>query len=125
MRELSAGADDPPSPWGRGLKQLIAESRAASQRGSIVTYSRHFRDDPATFSVIGGGSIGGKARGLAFMDRILARYFDPGRYPGVSVSIPRTIVLGTDVFDDFIEQNYLLPHGRRRPLGQPSRQPSS
>jgi CheY-like chemotaxis protein len=109
VRELAAQVNPPPGGLGGRLRRLIAESRAASQRGSIVTYSRHFRDDPATFSVMGGGSVGGKARGLAFMDRILARYFDPGQYPGVSVSIPRTVVLGTDVFDDFIEQNYLLP----------------
>jgi hypothetical protein len=109
VREVSTGADRPVVALGAALRRIISESRAASQRGSIVTYSRHFRDDPARFSVIGGGSIGGKARGLAFMDRVLARYFDPGRYPGVSVSIPRTIVLGTDVFDDFVEQNYLLP----------------
>ena len=109
VRELSPPGDPPAVALGAGLRRLIAESRAASRRGSIVVYSRHFRDDPARFSVMGGGSVGGKARGLAFMDRILARYFDPGPYPGVSVSIPRTLVLGTDVFDDFIEQNYLLP----------------
>jgi hypothetical protein len=59
--------------------------------------------------MIGSGSIGGKARGLAFMDRILARYFDPEKFPGVTVSIPRTLVLGTDMFDDFMKENDLLP----------------
>ncbi len=109
VRELAGGVERPSEGLGTALRRVISESRAASQRGAIVTYSRHFRDHPATFSVIGGGSVGGKARGLAFMDRILARYFEPERYPGVSVSIPRTIVLGTDVFDDFLEQNYLMP----------------
>ncbi|MBN2344817.1 MAG: hypothetical protein JXO51_00395 [Candidatus Aminicenantes bacterium] len=91
------------------IKELIAASRTASRRGSIVPYSRHFHEEYSRFSIIGGGSIGGKARGLAFMDRILAKYFDSGKFPGTSVSIPRTLVLGTDVFDDFMKENDLLP----------------
>ena len=94
---------------GARLKQLIAASRAASRRGSIVPYSRSFHQEHSQFSIIGSGSIGGKARGLAFMDRILARHFAPGKFPGVTVSIPRTLVLGTDVFDDFMRENDLLP----------------
>jgi CheY-like chemotaxis protein len=93
---------------GPELKNLISDFRCASRRGSIVTYSRFFHEEYSQFSVIGSGSIGGKARGLAFMDRILASYFDPQKFPGVSVSIPRTVVLGTDVFDDFMKENDLL-----------------
>lgn len=50
----------------------------------------------------------GKARGLAFLDRVLLHYFDPSIFPGVTVSIPRTVVIGTDVFDEFIRENDLL-----------------
>lgn len=99
----------PGAVLGSDLKKIISDFRSASRRGSIVTYSRFFHEDYSQFSVIGSGSIGGKARGLAFMDRILVKYFDPGKYPGVTVSIPRTVVLGTDVFDDFIKENDLLP----------------
>ncbi|MFH2107902.1 MAG: PEP/pyruvate-binding domain-containing protein [Chrysiogenia bacterium] len=98
----------PGATLGSDLKKIISDFRSASRRGSIVTYSRFFHEEYSQFSVIGGGSIGGKARGLAFMDRILVKYFDPGKYPGVTVSIPRTVVLGTDVFDDFIKDNDLL-----------------
>lgn len=104
-----AFADRSPSTPGAGLKKLIADSRSASRRGSIVPYSRYFHEEYSQFSIIGSGSIGGKARGLAFMDRILADHFDPGKFPGVTVSIPRTLVLGTDVFDDFMRENDLLP----------------
>ena len=90
------------------IKQIIADFREASHRGAIVAYSRYFHEDYSQFSVIGSGSIGGKARGLAFMDRILAKYFNPNKFPGVSVAIPRTLVLGTDVFDDFMKENDLL-----------------
>ena len=108
VRELCARSSQPVSGLGGRLRKVISDFRTASHRGSIVSYSRHFHEDYAQFSVIGGGSIGGKARGLAFMDRILARYLEPGRFPGVSVAIPRSLVLGTDVFDDFMRDNDLL-----------------
>lgn len=109
VHEFYAQVPQPVAALGRTLRKVIADCRTASHRGSIVPYSRHFHEDYAQFSVIGGGSVGGKARGLAFMDRILATYLDPGRFPGVSVAIPRTLVLGTDVFDDVIRENDLLP----------------
>jgi hypothetical protein len=104
-----APAGDPRLAPGTRLKGLLAASRTASRRGSIVPYSRSFHEEYSQFSLIGSGSIGGKARGLAFMDRILARCFAAEKYPGVTVSIPRTLVLGTDVFDDFMRENDLLP----------------
>ena len=109
VQELVAHKPRAHAVSGEELKKLISTSRAASRRGSIVAFSRHFHDDFSQFSMIGSGSIGGKARGLAFMDRIFARYFDPGKFPGVAISIPRTIVLGTDVFDEFMKENDLLP----------------
>jgi CheY-like chemotaxis protein len=108
QRVLSGESHSPAAPGAR-LKRMISDSRVASRRGSIVPYSRSFHEEYSQFSIIGSGSIGGKARGLAFMDRILARYFDPQKFPGVAVSIPRTLVLGTDVFDDFMRENDLLP----------------
>jgi CheY-like chemotaxis protein len=109
VQQAFAGAAPPAAEPGPLLKKLIVDSRTASRRGSIVPYSRFFHEEYSQFSIIGSGSIGGKARGLAFMDRILAGYFDPAKYPGVTVAIPRTLVLGTDVFDDFMRENDLLP----------------
>ena len=109
IQQFYVQAPRPVSALGSKLKKLIADFRAASHRGSIVTYSRYFHEDYSQFSVIGGGSIGGKARGLAFMDRLLAKYIEPEKFPGVSLGIPRTLVLGTDVFDDFMKENDLLP----------------
>ncbi len=92
----------------RKLLRSVSDLRALSHRGSLVPFSRSFFRDPALFSRIGGGSIGGKARGLAFIDRVLHERLDPAAFPGVSVSIPKTVVLGTDVFDAFIRDNGLL-----------------
>jgi hypothetical protein len=92
----------------RRLLRSISDLRSLSHRGSLVPFTRSFFRDPALFSRIGGGSIGGKARGLAFIDRVLNEKLAPDMFPGVKVSIPKTVVLGTDVFDAFIRDNGLL-----------------
>ena len=56
---------------------------------------------------MGEGSIGGKARGLAFLDSLIKRNRLSYKYNDVVISIPRTVVLGTDIFDEFIEENNL------------------
>ncbi len=90
------------------IKKIIGDFRTASHRGSIVAYSRYFHEDYSQFSIIGSGSIGGKARGLAFLDRILANSFNREQFANIEIAIPRTVVVGTDVFDEFIKENDLL-----------------
>jgi len=69
--------------------------------------------DPMNYEVsigiarIGGGSLGGKARGLAFVNRLLRESDVEARFPDVSIVVPSSVVLGTDVFDQFIEDNNL------------------
>jgi CheY-like chemotaxis protein len=71
--------------------------------------------DPATFQPeespflrLGGGSLGGKARGLAFVRHLLHRHRLAHRFPGVRIAVPPSVVLGTDVFDEFLSENALL-----------------
>ncbi len=90
------------------IRDELAARRRRIHRGSIVEYSRRFSPEQWHFARLGGGSIGGKARGLAFIDKVLASHFDHTRYPGVTISIPRTLVLGTDLFDDFLRHNDLF-----------------
>ena len=59
------------------------------------------------FYRIGGGSVGGKARGLAFVRRVLAGSDLRQRFRGVAIGVPTTAVLGTDVFDRFLDENDL------------------
>jgi len=98
----------------KAVRQRIARSiydlRSLSHRGSLVSFTRSFFKDPALFSRIGSGSIGGKARGLAFIDKVLTDKLEPGKFPGVGITIPKTVVLGTDVFDAFIKDNGLLSY---------------
>ncbi len=89
------------------LIDLVTDQLIEGQRGTITVYSRaNYRDD-SRFMMIGEGSLGGKARGLAFIDRILKDHLEHDLFPDVKISIPKSIVIGTDVFTKFMEHNNL------------------
>ncbi len=92
------------------IRDIITEFKKNTYRGSIVKYSRKFHEEHSIFSQLDGGSIGGKARGLAFIDRILSRYMPDDIFPGIRISIPGSLVIGTDVFDSFMKQNDLIAY---------------
>jgi len=89
------------------LITAIQEYRRRQNRGTVADFAPDAFDPTTGFSRIGGGSIGGKARGLAFVNFLLADYDFAQRFPGVHVSVPPAVVLGTDVFDLFLEANNL------------------
>ena len=66
-------------------------------------------DSYSHFARIGEGSLGGKGRGLAFLDNIIKRHPELNQYENAKVSIPKTVVLCTDFFDEFMEKNNLYP----------------
>ncbi len=78
-----------------------------TQLGTVLKFDNKLFDDSTPLSKIGGGSIGGKARGLAFVDFLLSKTDIENRWPGITVTVPNTVVIGTDVFDFFMEQNGL------------------
>ncbi len=78
-----------------------------TQLGTVLRFDRAHFDDSTPFVKIGSGSIGGKARGLAFVDFLLSKTDLENRWPDVTVSVPNTIVIATDVFDFFMDQNGL------------------
>ena len=74
-------------------------------RGVVSDFDRrNFIHDP--LSRLGGGSLGGKARGIAFLDMCLAEA-EPGALGNLAVELPKTVVVATDVFDRFLESNHL------------------
>lgn len=89
----------------------IAGYRLNKGRGVIAQFNRENFDEYVSFTRIGEGSIGGKARGLAFLDAIIKRNRLFDRFPDVSISIPQTVVLCTDIFDEFMEDNDLYKIG--------------
>ncbi len=91
----------------RYLFDSIASFRISKSRGVIAQFRRERFDEYLTFTRIGEGSIGGKARGLAFLDMLIKRNRILEKWPGVYITIPRTVVLCTDIFDEFMEDNNL------------------
>lgn len=75
------------------------------QRHIIVDFDKERFDEFVIFSRIGQGSLGGKGRGLAFVNKLLAQ--EPVDLPGVHVTIPQTVVLSSEVFEEFLTKNSL------------------
>jgi CheY-like chemotaxis protein len=89
------------------LVRSIQDYRENRSRGVVADFDRATFDPAASFSRIGGGSLGGKARGLAFVNYLLSEHQMSDRFGGVRISVPPSVVLGTDVFDEFLEHNDL------------------
>lgn len=93
------------------IYESIANFRLSRARGIIAEFDRSKFDEYLFFSRIGEGSLGGKARGLAFMNSILKKENLTARYPGINISVPPTVVLTTEVFEDFMQKNNLYSIG--------------
>jgi CheY-like chemotaxis protein len=91
----------------RFLYIAISSFRLGKGRGVIAKFDKSSFDEYQIFSRIGEGSIGGKARGLAFINRIIKNYKLFSKFPDVLITIPRTVVLSTDIFDEFMDHNNL------------------
>jgi hypothetical protein len=91
------------------LIESIAGYRSEQSQNLIGEFNpATFQPTGAFFLQIGGGSLGGKARGLAFIRHLLHRRRMERRFPGVRLSVPPTLVLTTDVFDRFLSENGLV-----------------
>lgn len=93
----------------RIIFDAIVQYRHMKNIGVVAVFDRGRFDRYAHFARIGDGSLGGKGRGLAFLDNIIKTHPEFNEREGVSVSIPKTVVLCTDVFDQFMESNDLYP----------------
>ena len=85
----------------------IVQYRHMKNIGIVAVFDRGKFDRYAHFARIGDGSLGGKGRGLAFLDHIIKVHPEFNQLSGMTVQIPKTLVLCTDVFDQFMEQNDL------------------
>ena len=87
----------------------IVQYRHMKNLGVVAVFDRMKFDKYAHFARIGEGSLGGKGRGLAFLDNVIKRHPEFNQYENATVQIPKTVVLCTDIFDAFMEQNNLYP----------------
>lgn len=88
------------------IKEVQAYHKAMG-RGIIAEFSNGNYDRYISFARMGDGSLGGKARGLAFLNRLIEKHSLTDRYENISISIPRSIVISTEYFDEFILENGL------------------
>lgn len=91
------------------LFECIVKYRRMKNRGVVAIFRKDRFDFYSNFARIGEGSLGGKGRGLAFIDQIIKRNPVCDDFQGVEIKIPRTVVLCTDIFDQFMEMNNLYP----------------
>ena len=89
------------------LVNTLKEFRHERQVGVVTDFSRGHYDGHAEFLRIGEGSLGGKGRGLAFINNLVNRYPVHDAFPGTKVTVPRTAVICTGAFDQFMEVNDL------------------
>jgi len=88
---------------------LIVKYRKMKNRGVVAVFHKDRFDHYSNFARIGQGSLGGKGRGLAFVDSIIKKNPICDNFNGLTISIPRTVVLCTDIFDEFMAANGLYP----------------
>ena len=88
---------------------LIVKYRKMKNRGVVAIFRKDRFDHYSNFARIGQGSLGGKGRGLAFIDSIIKKNPICDNFDGVTLTIPRTVVICTDIFDEFMETNNLYP----------------
>ncbi|MDE7412627.1 MAG: phosphoenolpyruvate synthase [Muribaculaceae bacterium] len=95
------------------VRKLIFESivkyRRMKNRGVVAIFDKDLYDNYSNFARIGEGSLGGKGRGLAFIDTIIKRHPVCDDFDGVQITIPHTVVVCTDIFDEFMDINGLYP----------------
>ena len=87
--------------------EAIVKYRKMKNQGVVAIFKRDRFDRYSNFARIGEGSLGGKGRGLAFIDNLVKRHPEFEEFENAKVAIPKTVVLCTDVFDEFMESNNL------------------
>lgn len=90
------------------ISKAIVEYRIVQGHGVVAHFDAETYNRYIWFARIGEGSLGGKARGLAFINSMLQRFNLYDKYEGVKVMLPRTVVVATDYFDQFIRDNGLM-----------------
>ena len=87
--------------------EAIVRYRKMKNQGVVAEFKRERVDRYSNFARIGEGSLGGKGRGLAFIDNMIKRHPDFEDFENATVAIPKTVVLCTDIFDEFMDSNRL------------------
>lgn len=107
FRSVNVGADTDLAEIRKLNLRMLHDYRMRQGLGVIASFDPATYNDAIWFSRLGSGSLGGKARGLAFLNHILSKHDLYGRWEDVRVLVPRTLVITTEYFDKFILENGL------------------
>ena len=91
------------------IADAIADYRRIKNKGVVAVFQSDRYDSYSNFARMGDGSMGGKGRGLAFLDVLSKRNMEFYAFPNTRIVVPKTVVLCTDKFDEFMESNGLFP----------------
>ena len=91
------------------ISDAIADYRRIKNKGVVAVFQSNRYDSYSNFARMGEGSMGGKGRGLAFLDVLSKRNVELYSIPNTQIVVPKTVVLCTDKFDEFMESNSLFP----------------
>ena len=97
----------------RQILEALSAHRAVTRAGVVAEFSPADFEAASRFVRVGTGSLGGKGRGLAFINSLLTSYRLENRFPGIRIGVPPTLVLTTSVFDRFMEANNLTEFALR------------
>ena len=109
LRKISIEEEKDIDVHRRIIFDAIVQYRKMKNQGVVAEYMRGRFDRYSNFARIGEGSLGGKARGIAFIDNLLKKHPEVQSMERAEVRIPKTLVLCTDIFDRFMEDNNLYP----------------
>lgn len=107
IREYNRGQFAATAQHRAAIVNLIRDYRTLLGQGVVARFDPETYTDAVAFARIGEGSLGGKARGLAFMNSMLIKHHQYDRHEGVRIRIPRSVVIATDYFDEFMRSNGL------------------
>ncbi len=96
-----------PEKLRKEILRIMEDYNYQINRASIANFSQKIDEPHVKISRIGKGALGGKARGIAFLAKLVSKYITEDMFPGLKITIPRSIILSTDVFDKFMEKNKL------------------
>lgn len=89
------------------ILSLLREYRRIQQMGQITDFNKETFEPTVSFARIGGGSLGGKARGLGFVNLLINNQRISNRFDKINIHVPPAVVIGTDIFDQFLAENNL------------------
>ncbi|MEW6050400.1 MAG: PEP/pyruvate-binding domain-containing protein [Candidatus Zixiibacteriota bacterium] len=89
------------------LIKALRDFRRERHTGTVMDFDPDTFDPNASFARIGSGSLGGKARGLAFVTTLLKNFKLHERFPRTRIDVPPAVIVATDIFDQFLDHNHL------------------